>query len=155
MDLASWHPLVVHFPIALMISALGFDLVGVLWSRAAFTSAGCYAQFLGALGAIAAVVTGNQAEELVEDLAGIEETLELHERLGTISMWAAIAAVALRWYLMRREPLGPRGRVGMLVISLALAVLVGVSGYFGGELVYEHGAGVAPVMRTLAPEGGP
>jgi len=154
MNLASLHPLVIHFPIALLIAALAFDLVGVLWRREAFTSAGFYAQFLGALGTIAAVITGKQAEEAVEDLKGIEETLELHERLGQISMWIAILAVIGRWYLVRREPLGPRMRLGMLAISLVLAVLVGVSGFYGGELVYQYGAGTAPVMRTLSPEGG-
>lgn len=149
MDLASLHPILVHFPIALLITALAFDLVGVIWKRDAFTSAGFYAQFLGALGAIAAVVTGKAAEEPVEDIAGIEETLELHERLGQISMWAAIAVVALRWYLLRRQLFGPRMRLAMSVLSLGLAVLVGLSGFYGGELVYRFGAGVAPVMRTL------
>ncbi|HEY9857243.1 MAG TPA: DUF2231 domain-containing protein [Stenomitos sp.] len=154
MTLASLHPLVVHFPIALLISALAFDLVGVLWKREAFTSAGFYAQVLGALGAIASVITGNQAEEAVEDLKGLAETLETHERLGQISMWATLLAVIVRGYLIRRAPLGPRLRAAMLVVSLALALLVAASGFYGGKLVYEFGAGTDPVMRTLSPEAG-
>lgn len=151
MDIATLHPLVIHFPIALLISALAFDLVGVLWRREAFSSAAYYALLIGALGAVAAVLTGNQAEEAAERLAGIEPVLELHQKLGQVTMWAALAAVALRWYLIRRQPLAQRLRVLLLGISLALAVLVGVGGYYGGQLVYEFGAGVAPVMRSLGP----
>lgn len=154
MDIGSLHPLLVHFPIALFVSALAFDLVGVLWRRAAFTSAGLYAQTLGALAAGLAVITGNQAEEAAERLMGIEEVLEWHERLGTATWWVALAAVALRWYLTRKEPLGPALRALMLGLSLGLAILVGVAGFYGGKLVYDFGAGVAPVMRTLPPEAG-
>lgn len=155
MDIGSLHPLVIHFPIALLISALAFDLVGVLWRRSAFTSAGLYAQTLGALGAAAAVLTGNQAEEAVEAIPGIESLLELHERLGQVTLWVAVAAVALRWYLTRRQPLNVPLRGLMLAISLGLALLVGFGGFYGGKLVYEFGAGVEPVMRTLGPEAAP
>ena len=151
-DLGSFHPLIVHFPIALLIASLLFDAVGWLWKRPAFTEAALGIQTLGILGVIAAVLTGNQAEEAVERIPGIHDVLERHESLGQILLWVGLAVLALRLFFVWRRMLGQGTKALMLVLSLGLAILVGVTGYYGGLLVYDYGAGVEPVMRQLPPD---
>lgn len=155
MNIAELHPLVVHFPIALLIVAVLFDLAALLLKREDLSSGALYLQGIAALGAIAAVLTGNEAEEPVEHLAGIEPILERHEDLGKILMWAVIAVVALRLVLTLKKKMDHQGaRALAAVLSLGLAALVGVTGFFGGKLVYEYGAGVAPVMQQAPAEKG-
>ena len=148
-DLGSWHPLVVHFPIALLIASLLFDAVGWWWKRPAFTEAALGIQTLGVLGAIVAVITGNQAEEAVERIPGIHDVLEQHETLGQILLWAGLVVVALRFFFFWRRMLGQPTKAFLMVLSLGLAILVGVTGYYGGKLVYEFGAGVDRVWGQL------
>lgn len=147
LDLGAFHPLLVHFPIALLIAALLFDAVGWLWRRPSFTEAALGVQVLGVLGALAAVLSGNQAEEAVEHLPGIHDVLELHESLGQAVFWAALAVLLLRGFLLWRGWRGPGVKALMVLLSLGLAILVGMAGYQGGRLVYDFGAGVEPVMR--------
>lgn len=153
-DLGALHPLVVHFPIALLIAALLFDGVGWLWKRASFTEAALVIQALGVLGAIAAVLTGNAAEEAVEGIPGIHDVLERHESLGQAVLWISLAVVALRVFFLWRGMVGQGVKALLLALSLGLAILVGVAGYYGGRLVYEFGAGVAPVMQQYPSEEG-
>ena len=157
MDLAPFHPLVVHFPIALLIVAALFDLVALALKRPDLSAAAFYLQALAAAGAVASYFTGEAAEEgaehLAERLPAVEAVLERHEDLGKIVMWAALALVALRLGLLlkaKSEVAGVRALTAAL--SLALAVLVGLTGYFGGQLVYEYGAGVRPPAGVAAPE---
>jgi len=150
-DLGALHPLLVHFPIALLIAVLLFDAVGWLWRRVAFTEAALGIQALGVLGAAAAVISGNQAEEAVEGIPGIHDVLELHERLGQMVLWVGLALLALRLFLLWKRMSGQVTKGLMTLLSLGLAILVGVTGYYGGELVYRYGAGVEPVMRMLPP----
>jgi len=101
---------------------------------------------------LAAVLTGNQAEEAVEGIPGIHDLLEQHEQLGQIVFWVGLAVVALRFFLIWKRMLGQQVKVLLTVLSLGLAILVGLTGYYGGKLVYEFGAGVEPVMRQLPPD---
>lgn len=150
-DFGSLHPLLVHFPIALLIAALLFDLLGWWRRRDSFTEAALGIQALGVVGVILGVVSGNQAEEAVEHLPGIHEVLERHETLGQVLLWVGLGVVALRVFLLWRRQRGTGTKALMVALSLGLAVLVGVTGYYGGRLVYEFGAGVEPVMRQFPP----
>lgn len=151
-DLGAYHPLVVHFPIALLIAALLFDGAAWVWKRASLSEAALGVHGLGVFGALLAVLTGNQAEEAVEDLPGIHEVLERHEVLGQAVLWVGLAVLALRVFLIWRRVGGLGSKALMTLLSLGLAVLVGAAGYQGGRLVYEFGAGVEPVMTPL-PKG--
>lgn len=146
------HAMLVHFPIAFLIAALAFDVVGFARRKESFFSAALYVQTLGVLGAIAAVLTGNRAEEPVEAIAGIEPLLERHELLGQIVLYAGLAVLAVRLVLVFRRSFS-QGMKGLIVgLSLGLAVLVGLTAFYGGQMVYDYGAGAAPVMRGLPSE---
>lgn len=154
MDPSLLHPMVVHFPIALLIVAFVFDLAGLLARRTSLTQAALYCQVFGALGAVAAYLTGERAEEAVERLASAHTVLERHEDLGKLLMYAAIAVALIRLGLVWKGKADSQGVKALLTaFSLGLVFLVGATGFFGGQLVYDHGAGVAPIMKQLPARG--
>ena len=139
------HPLVVHFPVALLVVASFVDAVALAvrqrhpWVRA--SAVGLYA--LGALGTAAAFLTGRSASNSVDLPARALPTLNAHADWALYLTWFAglyaLARVAALRYDRRRR----------LAVHLPLAAL-GVVGLFlvqrtaeqGGRLVYQHGVAV-------------
>ena len=52
------HPILVHFPIALLSMALLFDVIGWVRNSSSFRSAGLYCLATGAVGTLLAVLSG-------------------------------------------------------------------------------------------------
>jgi uncharacterized membrane protein len=143
MDMPPIHAVVVHAPIALIVVALLFDIVGRAtdvswWRKAAFAML-----VVGVIGAWLAVQTGDDAEHAVEDQPGVpHEAVEAHEAAGIFTWWMGLLAVAARALETRSG--AARGAVSAvaLVAHLLTAAGVGVAGARGGKLVYDHGLGV-------------
>jgi uncharacterized membrane protein len=127
-----FHPLIVTFPIAFLTGALGTDvgywLTGdPFWARASFWLIGA-----GIVTGLLAAATG------MLDFLKIDRVRE--HQAGWVHMTGNIAVLALslvsfvlRWGNQAGAVL-PTG----LVISLFVATLIGVTGWYGAELVYRH-----------------
>lgn len=140
--LGTLHPAVVHFPVALILVAALFELVGratdlAWWRKAAFAML-----VLGTVAAWAAVWTGHQAEEAAEDQGVPRERIEAHEDAAMLAAWLALAAVVVRALAGRMGRAAGTARGVGLLLHLAAAVAIGVAGLRGGRMVFEHGAGV-------------
>ena len=69
-SLPNLHPALVHFPIALLLAALGFDLACLFLRRQVWLDRAAAALYaLGALGAGAAYLAGRQAADLSDELS--------------------------------------------------------------------------------------
>jgi uncharacterized membrane protein len=154
--LARFHPQIVHFPIALILVSVLLELIGRVtdlewWRKAAFT-----VLIFGVLGAGAAVLSGNGAGEKAEHAGVAESAVDAHGDAGRIAFYLGLAAVVVRAVAGRTGR--ARGAVGALglVLQLLAASAVGMAGYRGGKLVYEHGANVRVngVPVVTAPAGG-
>ncbi len=146
-EIPVWHPLVVHFPIALiLVAALATVVWGIrgtsFWRRCAlllFT--------LGMGGGIVAYKTGEAMEEqsegspIVEELVGVHEDLAFYTLLVTGVTLAALAG--LSWWLERglepasRDPLA--ARLVLALVALTAAVLVAWTAHVGGTMVWGVG----------------
>ena len=125
------HPLLVHFPIGLVVMAAVAEVVAMttgLWDWRAVAVANVRA---GAVFAIAAAIAGWR----LASAPGIEATtsLEWHRWLGTIAALAVVAAAL--------TSAGARGRspFALWVYRITLlwaAALVAVTGHLGGLLVW-------------------
>jgi uncharacterized membrane protein len=143
------HPIVVHFPIALLVTAILFEFLEILLKRDSLREAATWLLGLGFLGALAATATGVWAEEAAEEAGVPESAIETHElfAFATVAVFGILLAV--RWLQgKRRIPEFPRV---FLAIGLVGVVLMGLTGYFGGDLVYRYGAGVEPSAPVSAP----
>ncbi|MER3523081.1 MAG: hypothetical protein C4326_03200 [Ignavibacteria bacterium] len=133
------HPLFVHLPLALLSASWLFDVVGILLRKEEFERTGWWTLLAGAAGLAATVVTGLAAESsvVVPERAG--SALENHQQLAFAA--AAIYSGVLLWRFARRTCL-PQPLWMYFTLSGVGVLLLWLTGWFGGELVFRYGVGV-------------
>ena len=133
------HPIAVHFPIALLVTAFLMDTLALVFKRPHWHRLALWNLVLGTFGAAAAVLSGRLAEAFAKHSFEIHEVLELHKRLGYIVLSLAAGITVLRVFL--KDRLGGIARwVSWITLGLVI-VLMGYSAHLGGRLVYEYGVG--------------
>lgn len=138
----NWHPLFVHFTIALLLTATLLFTAAKLapitasWRGACLTAAR-WNLCLGALITLGTVCAGWYAFNTVNH-DNASHLPMLSHRLWALSTAAAVIVLAL-WSIAtrRREP-----QILFVACLLAASGALAVTGYKGGELVYRHGLGV-------------
>jgi uncharacterized membrane protein len=145
------HPLTVHFPIALLFTSVFFDLLGILTEKKQLSQTGWWLLILGLVGGAVAAGFGMWTEEQVEASGVPEAAVDRHEAfaLTTMAVFAALAVV--RWRMRARW--SSRDRVIYLSVAMVGLLLLGITGFYGGELVYRYGAGVE--SPAAPPQGKP
>ena len=131
------HPIVVHFPIALLFASVGLDWVGYLFRLPSLTRAGFYVLVLGAAGAGVAAITGPDG---ARGDATVANLLTLHQSFALITVALAVGLLLVRY--MATDGLGRGWAAIYLVGTLALLAALALTGYYGGELTYHQGIGV-------------
>jgi len=142
--LGQFHPQIVHTPVALLVFSAFFALAGRLFDREWVRKAAMLLLVFGFLGAFAAVQSGQPAHRVPEHEQGVPEAaMDAHAQAGRLTMWVAGAAL-VAWAAAARLAGGAARVVSALalVLQLAAAVFVGITGARGGKLTYEHGANV-------------
>lgn len=137
----NWHPTVVHFPLALGITAtllLAFSLLRPSTSLA--TCARLLLQ-LAAASAILAVLLGWQAFMTVDHDAAGHAVMLRHRNWATLCTLGLVGLAVLESWRQRGGRTMHRATLGgLLLVSGGLAY----TGWLGGEMVYRHGIGVDP-----------
>jgi uncharacterized membrane protein len=140
------HPLIVHFPIALLIGALAADLASLLLPRAAWADSTAATLYLaGAVSACAAYLSGRQAAAavLVPGMAQVVVRDHWNWALATTITFALVAAMRLVITLSaRRQPFWVRASA-VAAGCAGVLMLVETAGQ-GARLVFEFGVGVLP-----------
>jgi uncharacterized membrane protein len=139
-----FHPIAVHFAVALTCFALVLDWVAHWQQRPDWQFAGRLCFFAGVV-ALGLAVGSGWVEQLLPRPtsafdAQIESLLFYHEYggYGVLGFFVILAVIRLR---LTEPPPVP------LLVCMTLGVLgVLVQGYIGGELVYRYGAGVRAVQ---------
>jgi uncharacterized membrane protein len=133
------HPIFVHFPSALLPSALIFDVLSRLDADLTFTRAAFYNIALGLSVALFAAITG-----LVDYLPMVGGSRK--KVLGTRHLIAQVSAVGLfSMSLLLRAFDFDATQTPVLPMLLAAfgALAIAVGNYFGGTLVYRQGMRVS------------
>jgi uncharacterized membrane protein len=151
------HPMVVHFPIALVYLTLLTDVAALVTRgerRAFLTRAGWWLLTATCVAIVAAMVAGVVAEHSVRLTPQDQALLSRHKAYAVLTGLCAGAAwlVRLSSFFPREERqrgawsvLGTgRGQLSVLATALvaAAAVAIALTGNLGGRLVYDHGVGV-------------
>lgn len=126
------HPLLVTFPIAFLVGAFGTDFGywltrDLFWARASLWLIGA-----GFITALIAASTG-----LMDYLRIDRVRKRLAGNAHLILNIAIIVATLFNWILRLRNVEGSILPTGFL-ISFIVAVLLGISGWYGAELIYRH-----------------
>ncbi len=143
------HPIIAHFPVALLITSVILDALGVGFRRASLTQAGFSTLVGGGVGAALGALTGPEGS--VRDAAAIG-VLHRHELFVALTILLCLVLIGLR--LWRVRGLAGTGVALYLTLAAALVVTLTLTGYYGGQLTYEHGVGVARVQKASAPAAG-
>lgn len=156
----SWdalHPLIIHFPIALLLVAPILVLLALLLPKPGrgLLIAALVMMTLGTVATYLAVATGEAAGELAERTPGVAAVLEQHEELAQTAR-AIFTALTVVFAAILFAPLVFKrglGRKTATVISLAFllfyaagAVVLANVAHQGGRLVHEYG--VRAMMTT-------
>lgn len=136
-DLNHLHPMVVHFPVALIVVGFLFELIYLFYKKEnCFSKTGLYLMVLGTLGAIAAYLTG---EFFTGDLTGSAgEVQETHELFALITMLTMIIATLFRVLLIMKKKETTNLKWVFFSLYALGALMVGVTGFFGGSLVFNY-----------------
>jgi uncharacterized membrane protein len=141
-DTSHLHPMIVHFPIALLIIGFISDIAGLISKKEFFGKMGFYLLILGTIGVVAAYFSGNFAGEGVEEAGSLEQALETHEHAALLTLWLMTGAALVRIALVWLKKYTGIVRYAAVALFFAGVLSVARTGYYGGELVYKHAAGV-------------
>lgn len=136
-----FHAMIIHFPVALLLAGFFSEVLGLITKKDFFKNVAIFLLLLGALGAIAAYVSGNMAGEGIEE-GPLKEPLERHELAASITLWLAIIASLFRVITFYFKYNRSWVNWAFIILFAALAGSVATTGYYGGQLVYKHAAGV-------------
>nr|WP_166177771.1 DUF2231 domain-containing protein [Altererythrobacter segetis] len=129
------HPALVHFPLGLLLTATIVDLAhwAGLWTEPYFAA---WLMAAGLIAALPAMAAG------LYDFAKLDEAVVPHalRHMGAMALSWLGYAVAL---YLRRDGLiaAADPSTASLAMSVASALVLGLGGWLGGELVYRYGAG--------------
>jgi uncharacterized membrane protein len=137
----------VHFPIALLFTSVFFDLMGSMTGNKNFRQTAFWLLILGLIGGIAAAVFGAWNEEMVEAAGVPEMAVDRHETLAIITLVVFGILLAYRWWTLNRW--SAQNHVIYLSVAMLGLLLLSVTGFYGGELVYRYGAGVKSSSTPL------
>ncbi len=139
------HPPLTDFPIAAYVLAAVFDVISAIggkdhtWARELW-HAGTFTFIGGAAVSVLAALTGLWDAWKSSD-AGTQarRTINTHATIMVTVTVLALADLAWRLNGYNTEAVTP---IGIVVLSVVIALLVSVGATFGGSLVYEYGFNV-------------
>lgn len=149
------HPLIVHFPIAILIIAFILDALAYLlpqkwWSN--HTTATLYV--VGALAAILTYFSGEWAADTVNVSGQAEAVLSHHADWAMYTVWFYGFYAFFRFSLTyMRDMFDRRLHIFFFALSFVGLFLLYETAEHGGELVYGHGVGVEAVEKAAPEEG--
>jgi uncharacterized membrane protein len=133
------HPLVVHFPIALLTSAALFYALAWVFRKGTLTVTGFSLLILGALSACVAAGTGLYAEGgVMVSFSVREHLLDLHERFMLVT--TGLSIILTIWAVIAR-PFPKKGGPIFLLLFVGLLVIMTLGADYGARMVYDYNAG--------------
>jgi len=151
LSIALVHPMLVHFPIVLLITAVATDIIAILTKkeladRQCLPMVAMWALLLGTVSAGIAAVFGDIASDKAISLGYPGGPIETHETLAliTISVFSLHCLLRLLVLWRKYHLQGRRGWISLIPGMVGVVLLI-ITAYYGGELVYHFGVNVAAV----------
>lgn len=130
------HPMLIHFPVAALIGLIGADIAYLITDDFFWARAGLW---LGGVGAFGGWVSG---------LVGMVDLVTVPRIRRLITAWChatlavmLLSLASLNW-LLRLDGAEVHVWPWGLYVSLLTGLLIAITSYLGGQLVYERAVGV-------------
>ena len=139
------HGAITHFPIALLFVSVALDLVAVV-KKPNLHWSGWLLLVLGTIGAVVATITGLISHFPYEEDPVLLAAIEPHQYTAFAATAVFVTLTGWRWRAVRRgSEVG--GSSAYLALALLGLVILGVTGFLGGNLLSEWGIGVRGITR--------
>lgn len=126
-----FHPLIVHFPIAILLLAVAFEFLARIRSFKKLKPAVQPTLLIGAITSLFSVATGL----LLEQEGGYDDQLlTVHKYLGIATTLLAFGVYVLRQRIITFDKV--RRKQIRLMVLIPVAVLVSLTGHWGGSLTH-------------------
>jgi len=144
------HPLLIHFPIAILIIAVVFDVLALVapnkwWHPTTATI--LYA--IGTVSTFVAYYSGQEAGEYLKLSKPALEVLNHHSQLALYTLlffsFYITVRLALTW---NRDTIKRALHIGLIIGAFAGLGLLYATAEHGGELVYGYGVGTGQLLHT-------
>jgi len=132
-----FHPMLVHFPIVLILVGFLFEIASILYKKEIYlTTIAFYFVILGLLSAITALLSGALFTSEMSGAAG--SVKETHELFAWITLTSLIVLSGFRIFLkLKNKEKSNLKWVAFVIYGLA-AISVSITGFYGGTLVYNY-----------------
>jgi uncharacterized membrane protein len=126
------HPLIIHFPIALLSSGFLFDFLSFLLKKKSLEFAGWWNLILGIVSALCAIVTG-----LIADYSSkpsfMDEPFPIHTNHGSLQILASCVFVALLFWRGRLQGTLPK-KPKMVLLYFSITGIAVTILFYGSHL---------------------
>lgn len=137
------HPLLVHFPIAFLLTFFALDFAGSLKKNNNWRSVASWFLYLGTICAVFTVIAGLHAAATVAHGENVHEIMETHEHIGiSVLILASLLSV---WRLKMSRLITGGANTFFLMLSALLCLLIISGADLGGLMVYKYGVAVKAV----------
>jgi uncharacterized membrane protein len=145
MNAAHLHLISVHFPIVLIPCATALFAFAIWRKNDTLRNFALFVFVVSALVTAFAFSVGEDAEEIVEHIAGIKKaTIHEHEEAAESAIWFSSILGVLSFISLFSQKLGDKVRsilTGLVMVASILAsVIVSYAGYEGGKIRHPEAA---------------
>ena len=142
-----FHPIVVHFVIAMALITVVFDVIGVISGKKNLFEVSFWNLIVATVAIFVAIIFGQVEAGLANPYGASRDILNIHSTIG----WSLAGVLALltswRYVARQKDPaILPRG---FLIFDLVLAGLVITQVYLGDKLVWVYGLHTVPVVEAI------
>jgi uncharacterized membrane protein len=132
------HPKLVHFPIALVVSAMGMQGLGLIL-RKDFLRNGAWLMFILGVLSMSVVIWSGLVE--ADRLHLNHPVLTAHKQFAFAAMWLSLGFLPVLWIM--RSKSNKVFQIAFLISLVIISSLLGLAAHQGGRMVYEYGVGVS------------
>ena len=144
-ELANIHPVLIHFPIALLGGFFVSEMISLITGSKELRIAGKWMLYFGTLGALAAVTAGLLGAEGVFHEGEVHSQMSRHRNYGLNV--AALSLILCVWRLLDGRDSVGLSRVIQNVLGLLMVFNLMMGADLGGSMVYKYGVAVQAVPR--------
>jgi uncharacterized membrane protein len=149
-DWPQLHAALNDLPAALLLVAAIFHLLALATRKESFRLVSFWTLIVGAIGGVAAVLSGLQAEGDIAHGDAVHRVMGTHKLMAFITL--GIFGVLAVWRIWRERRMGTTERALVLALTLGgTGVLIATAAY-GGRLVFDHAAGIPTEVLTTETE---
>lgn len=145
------HPMIVHFPIVLLLLAVLLDISGLLLKKFNWVEKSALLLYiLGTIAAAAAFLTGRAASDSIDIPANVIPAINEHADWAEITLWFFIAFTVIRFSLLFFSSIKKIVLITIVLIGLIGIYFVYQTAEHGAKLVFGYGLGTGYIINEAS-----